>query len=307
MKDIKKQMNSVKNEATGKIPYGFTNDYMFRAVFQKNQKALKGLLSAVLGMPQQEIVSCEITNPIILGEAIDDKTCVLDIRLVLNYDKKINLEMQIGNILNWPKRSLYYTCDMYVDLHKGEDYAQAQPCIHIGFVNTSPFPDYHNFYSKYQLVNVENGHVYTGDFVLIMIQLDQVNKVVVNDQNREIHRWVKLFMAREWEEVLQMAEESDAMQEAVVTLRNMTEDEKIKLQCWARKRYEADKKNIYTTGMERGREQGLEQGLEQGVKAFIKICTQFGRTRNETRQHLEQEFELSSEQAEEYLEKYWVT
>lgn len=297
MKNIKNQMNSVTNEVSGKIPYGLTNDYMFRAVFQKNQKALKGLLSAVLGMPQEEIVSCEITNPIILGEAIDDKTCVLDIRLVLNYDKKINLEMQIGNILNWPKRSLYYTCDMYVDLHKGEDYEQAQPCIHIGFVNTSPFPDYHEFYSKYQLVNEENGHVYTGDFVLIMIQLDQVNKVVVNDQNRDIYRWTKLFMAREWEEVLQMAEESEAMQEAVVTLRNMTEDEKIKLQCWARQRYEADKRSIYSTGMERGR--------EQGIQILIETCAEMGSTRAETGKRLEQKLNLSSKQAEEYLEKYW--
>lgn len=301
MKNTKNQMNSVTNEATGKIPYGFTNDYMFRAVFQKNQKALKGLLSAVLGMSQEEIVSCEITNPIILGEAIDDKTCVLDIRLVLNYEKKINLEMQIGNILNWPKRSLYYTCDMYVDLHKGEDYEQAQPCIHIGFVNTSPFKDYHEFYSKYQLVNVENGHVYTGDFVLIVIQLDQVNKVVVDNQNRDIYRWTKLFMAREWEEVFQMAEESEAMQEAVVTLCNMTEDEKIKQQCWARQRYEADKRSIYNTGVE----QGIEQGIKQGIKIFIETCAEFGSTRMETRQRLEQKFKLSDIETEEYLDKYW--
>lgn len=159
---------------SGKILFGFTNDYMFRAVLQKNEKVLRGVLSAVLGIPLEEITSCQITNPIILGEAIDEKTCILDVRLLLNDVKQVNLEMQIGNIGNWPKRSLYYTCDMYVDLHSGEDYMNALPCIHIGFVNTSPFADCREFFSRYQIINPENGHLYSGDFEIIMIQLRQI-------------------------------------------------------------------------------------------------------------------------------------
>lgn len=31
-------------EATGTIEYGFTNDYMFRAILQKNKKVLKALI-----------------------------------------------------------------------------------------------------------------------------------------------------------------------------------------------------------------------------------------------------------------------
>jgi len=35
-------------EATGVIDYGFTNDYMFRAILQKNKKVLKALICALL-------------------------------------------------------------------------------------------------------------------------------------------------------------------------------------------------------------------------------------------------------------------
>ena len=49
-----------------------TNDYMFRALFQKNNRALKGLLSSLLHMQPDEILSVEITNPIVIGEAIQD-------------------------------------------------------------------------------------------------------------------------------------------------------------------------------------------------------------------------------------------
>ena len=44
-------MNKIKftprlEKATGEIRYNMTNDYMFRALFQKNNNALKGLLSS---------------------------------------------------------------------------------------------------------------------------------------------------------------------------------------------------------------------------------------------------------------------
>ncbi len=37
-------------KATGKIPYGMMNDYIFRIVFQENKLALKGLLCSVLDL-----------------------------------------------------------------------------------------------------------------------------------------------------------------------------------------------------------------------------------------------------------------
>ncbi|MDO4274760.1 MAG: Rpn family recombination-promoting nuclease/putative transposase [Eubacteriales bacterium] len=300
MKTNQQKRENYNQKMCGKIPYGFTNDYMFRAVFQKNERALKGLLSAVLGIPREEIISCEITNPIILGNAIDDKTCILDIRLLLNYGKKVNLEMQIGNIGNWPKRSLYYTCNMYVDLHSGEDYTNTLPCIHIGFINSSPFSDYHEFFSKYQLINSENGHVYSGDFTLIMIQLDQLECVSEETKKSDIYRWTKLFMATEWEEVLKMAEESEELKEAVVTLRNLTEDEQVKLQCMARQRYEADRKSIFMSGEEKGR----KEGRLEGIRALILDNLEEKKTEEQIVEKLMKRFTLSQKEAEELLCKY---
>ena len=57
-------------EAKGTIEYNMTNDYMFRAVLQKNNYVLKGLISSLLHIPIEEIKSVEITNPIVLGNAI---------------------------------------------------------------------------------------------------------------------------------------------------------------------------------------------------------------------------------------------
>lgn len=52
---------------SGEIRYGFTNDYMFRAVLHKNNNVLRHLLAALLEIDVSQIASCEITNPIVLG------------------------------------------------------------------------------------------------------------------------------------------------------------------------------------------------------------------------------------------------
>lgn len=48
---------SLLKNAAGPIKYGLTNDYMFRAVFQNSEEALRHLLSALLEIAFEEIVS----------------------------------------------------------------------------------------------------------------------------------------------------------------------------------------------------------------------------------------------------------
>lgn len=78
--------------ASGQIPYNMTNDYMFRAVLQSNNKVLRGLICSLLHLSEKKVASVEITNPVILGEAVTDKEFRLDINVVLNNHTLINLE-----------------------------------------------------------------------------------------------------------------------------------------------------------------------------------------------------------------------
>ena len=87
--------------AKGKIDYGLTNDYMFRAILQKSRKTLIGLASALLHLNPEDIKDIEITNPIILGESINAKTFILDVNILLNNSRMLNLEMQVNNLHNW--------------------------------------------------------------------------------------------------------------------------------------------------------------------------------------------------------------
>lgn len=74
----------------GKMEFKLTNDYLFRAVFQTNKVALKGLLCALLHLKEKDIRKIEVLNPIELGKSITDKEFRLDIKIILN-DYQINL------------------------------------------------------------------------------------------------------------------------------------------------------------------------------------------------------------------------
>ena len=77
-------------DATGTIDYTLTNDYMFRAILQSNEKVLRGLIGSLLHLKQEEIQTVEIKNPIELGKAINEKNFILDIRVLLNNNAIIN-------------------------------------------------------------------------------------------------------------------------------------------------------------------------------------------------------------------------
>jgi hypothetical protein len=64
----------------------------------------------------------------------------------MNNNTFINLGMQVNNEYNWPERSLSYLCRSFDQLRTSEEYANAGPAIHIGFLDFTPFPEHPEFY-----------------------------------------------------------------------------------------------------------------------------------------------------------------
>lgn len=69
-----KSISSVLEYAKGPVTIPLTNDYLFRALLQKNNHVLKGLICSLLHLSPGDVSSVEVTNPIELGTSIDDKT-----------------------------------------------------------------------------------------------------------------------------------------------------------------------------------------------------------------------------------------
>lgn len=229
------QLNSEEwRNATGKIDYCMTNDYMFRMVLQSNNNVLKGLISSMMRVPLSDIKSVEIVNPIELGKHIDDKDFILDVKVMLNDNSIINLEMQVTNYSNWTNRSLCYLCRTFDSVQKGEDYNSAIPVTHIGFLDYDLFPDELEFYSTYMLQNVETGKIYNSKFRLSVLSLNQIKLATKEDKKWHIDEWARLFKATTWEELKMIAGKDKVYSEAANSIYVQNSDEKIRAMCEAR-------------------------------------------------------------------------
>lgn len=169
--------------ATGPVGIPMTNDYLFRALMQRNNNVLKGLICSLLHISPNDITSVIITNPIELGESIDQKTFMLDIKVFLNASTFINLEMQVINRHNWPERSLSYLCRAFDNLHQGEEYENIRPVIQISLLDFTLFNNHPEFYATYKFLNVKNYTVYSDKLRLSVLDLTRTDLATEEDKN----------------------------------------------------------------------------------------------------------------------------
>lgn len=227
--------------ATGKLPHPLTNDYMFKALLQKNKNVLESLICSLLHLTPDKVESMEIRNPIVLGKALtedfDSKIFVLDINVLLNRRTTVNLEIQLIDYKNWPERSLTYLCRNFDQLSSGEDYIAVKPTIHIGFLNFTLFPEYPEFYATYKMINMKNHHIFTDKFILGVVNLKHIELATQEDRKWNIHYWASLFKATTWEELKMLAKQHPILENAVETIYELTADEAIREQCKAREKH----------------------------------------------------------------------
>ena len=230
--------------ASGPLTISMTNDYLFRALLQRNNHVLKGLICSLLNLSFSDVKSVIINNPIILGESINEKTFLLDISLTLNNKALINLEMQVINEHNWPERSLSYLCRTFDNLNSGETYQSVKPAIQISLLDFTLFPSHPEFYSTYQFLNVKNHTLYSDKLRLSVLNLTRIDLATAEDIACGLDHWASLFKASTWEELKMLAKQDDFINEASATIYQLSQEETIRLQCQAREDYYRRQRSI---------------------------------------------------------------
>ena len=258
-------------EKHGKIRYRFMNAYLFATVFQKNQEALKDLIAALLRIELKEIVSLEILNPILPGQDIDHKSCIMDILVLLNGNIRVNLEMQVLDEGNWNERGVYYLAENLLDLKKGEDYKNLKTTVQIGILDFDLWKSGKNpFYQVYELWDTEHDRVFTNKMKLCVLSLQQAEKAEERERQSGLYDWAKTLTAETWEELQELSEKNEKIKEAVETMITLTEDERVRIECMRQEKAERDWINAMNYATEQGEERGEARGLKMGIQKGMK-------------------------------------
>ena len=192
----------------------------------------------MLHLEPSEIQSVEIQNPINLSEDVEGKEFILDIRVMLNDNKLINLEMQLNNKYDWPERSLSYLCRNYDQLYRGQEYREVMPVYHIGFLDFTLFPDKPEFYATYKMMNVKNHHLYSDKLTVGVVDLNRTDLATDEDKIYKIDYWARLFKAKTWEDLQMLAKNNEYLEEAAESIYKANADDILMQKCRAREEAE---------------------------------------------------------------------
>lgn len=236
------------SDRRGKLPFPLTNDYLFKVVFQTDETILCALLCSLLDLMPKDIHSIVITNPFVLGATAADKDTVLDIRLVLNNDSLINLEMQIKNERDWPERSLCYLCRAFDNLGKGASYLDVKPAHHIGILNFNLPHVQKQFYSHYFMINETTQERFSDKLRLSVLNLTQTALATEHDRRVGLTRWAAAFKATTWEDYQMLAKEDALFQKVSDALYLISENRELAEQC--RRMQEAEARQAYWQGLQ---------------------------------------------------------
>lgn len=211
-------------ERTGKLPCTLQNDYLFKAVMQTDESALRSLLCSLLRLKPEDISSVHIENPIDIGSSIVGKTIILDVKVLLNNSRIINLEMQRFNQSDWPERSLFYLCRTFSSLESGESYTDILPAHHIGILD---FPLRHlpdEFYASYYIMNSKSYKIYSDKLCLSVLNLSHIHLATEEDKLFRLDQWAALFKAETWEDIKMLTTKNPDFESIAEAMHFLTEN-----------------------------------------------------------------------------------
>lgn len=97
-------------------------DFCFKELMEF-EVVRQGFISAVLGVRPEEVSHTELLPTHLRKEYAEDKLGILDVRVILDGNIQIDMEIQVAQFPLWPERSLFYLSKIYIEqIKSGEDY-----------------------------------------------------------------------------------------------------------------------------------------------------------------------------------------
>lgn len=250
------------------------NDFAFKYTMQ-NKKVLRGFLAAVLKIDPEIITDIIFPDTHLDKEAQEDKQGILDVRVTINGNRQLNIELQVEYFKHWVDRTLFYNFKMFTDQgRKGSEYDNFTPCIHIGILGFNSNELNKKFYSRYQIQDIETHQVYSDKISFHVIQLKQMKNVPKEDWD-ELYYWAALMAAESQEECEMTAKGNEYLEEAVRETEKINRDADLRYRYLRRQIAIMDeatqKKSYYEDGVEAGKKEGIETGLEIGTDKMSQL------------------------------------
>ncbi len=239
-------------------------DFAFKEIMI-DEKARTGFLSSVLHINPEDVKETNILNSNLRKIHEDDKLGILDVRVLLNNDTEIDVEIQLSELSIWPDRSLFYASKMFTEqIMQGQKYDIFKKCVSISILDFKLFKNETDFYSCFHIKEDTRNFIYTDKMEFHVIELPKLpDELKENCSSLEL--WAKFISAEAEEELDMIAKQDVYIQSAYDRLQIISQDKQKRLE------YEAREKAIrdHNQFMYEAEQRGIEIGTDNSIKKLI--------------------------------------
>ena len=276
--NLKENNNSdVRSQKVTRLP--LTSDYVFKRIFarEENNSMLKDFLESILNI---HINKVEVKNPELTPNMADEKLGILDLKLDIDNERVVDVEMQVSNEHNIKERSSTYLSKLAAEQLKAkQNYKELKKIITINILkyNYLERNSYHSIARmKYEdtkpIEFVDMGYKKeeeeaTNTFEMHFIELPKF-KEKNPDCNTKLEQWLWLIDGSKEEKVEMSAKENEEINKTVKELNKLSKDPdeiaKYEEREWSIMRYNVEMKTNRELGEKEGEARGLRIGETRG-------------------------------------------
>ena len=185
------------------------NDYLFLKLMGEEGEEVQCLafLNAILGSKNKKPVKLIkiLENKTFTAEIIGEKTSILDVRAETDNGEKINIEVQLKDLNNMEKRTLFYWGQEFTKgISRGDDYIDLPKVITINIVNFDniKLEDFHTCFHLWE--DNHKDYILTDAMEIHFINMIKFKKLKSGDMvNNPLERWLTFLDKDTPEEVLE--------------------------------------------------------------------------------------------------------
>jgi predicted transposase/invertase (TIGR01784 family) len=240
-----------------------------------DEEQLLSFLNAVLNRKgDNRLVSVEIIeNRNLTAEIIGDKTSILDVRSRTGDGTRVNVEVQLRNLGNMDKRSLFYWSREYSrGLEAGQEYQELPTVIAVNIINFELMPEteYHSSFHLWE--DTQKEVMLTDALEIHFVEMVKFRKKREKDiQNDALQRWLTYFDKESPEELVEEVLKMDrGIQRAQERVEYVANDKAALHEYQMREMALSDWASGVNNARQKGRQEGRQEGRREGVQEIAK-------------------------------------
>ena len=265
-------------------------DFAFKEIMMDEQARI-GFLSAILKLNPEDIQDTKILNTNLCKLHEDEKLGILDVRILMNNNTEIDIEIQLAAMNIWADRALFYLAKMYTEqISAGEDYTLFKKCVSISILDFKLFEQEPEFYSCFHIREDSRHFLYTDKMEFHVLELPKLPKELKEDSS-DIELWGKFINAERKEEFVMLAEKNTYIDSAYQHLQLISQDKEKRME------YEAREKAIrdYNQGILEAEQRGETRATKRIAKTLLLSGTSVDLVTQSTGLSIEQVQSLKKE------------